>query len=295
MTGSAPLALRAMTFNVLAEAYGNLIPHENPQAWTRRVDLNVDTIRKANPDVLGVQEMGMEHLRVYQQTLPEYNYWLGVTANPCIYPITPMRNYYNGWWPAIFWKADRFDLVEAGGFYISRSADEKEWWVSDTFNPRYMHPINWVQLRAKENGQEFLCFNTHMHHLARTEGNRPFVGEMLRRSRGHLPVILTGDFNNHPWTAEWPDTAHRAFREGGFIDTYLAAGCPETPEHYSYHAYLGRNIPPGEVEDPWRMDWVMVHPGAAKLTVQGAEIITTEQLPLYPSDHYPVVGDFTLA
>lgn len=285
-----------MSFNILAASYDANYAADDKRFWPLRADLNVATIRQADPDVMGVQEMGLGNLQTYQQRLPEYAYWLGLTANPYRYPVTPMRNFYNEWWPAIFWKAARFDLVAGGGFYISRTLDASLWYVSHLYDAHYMHPITWVRLRDKASGQEFLAFNTHMHHLARTDGNRPFVQHMLTLASDTTPILLTGDFNNHVYQPGqgWSDTAHHAFLEGGFVDTYLAAGGSDGPEDYTFHAYYGQAIPDGKVDDPWRMDWVLVHPGTAKLTVQRHTILRNEAPPLYPSDHYPVLAEIEL-
>ena len=293
--------LRVMSFNILAASYDEGYAADDARRWAGRASLNVATIRDAAPDVLGVQEMGLGNLQTYQRELSEYHYWLGLTANPYRDPVTPMRNFYHEWWPAIFWKAARFDLVAGGGFYISRTLDASLWYVSHLYDAHYMHPITWVRLRDKVSGLEFLSFNTHMHHLARTDGNRPFVQHMLTLASDTTPILLTGDFNNHPYQPEqgWHDTAHRAFLEGGFIDTYRAArgNEPEVESEadYTFHAYYGEEIPAGKVDDPWRMDWVLVHPGAAKVAVHNHTIIRTAAPPLYPSDHYPVVAEIELA
>lgn len=301
--------LRVLSFNILAASYDEGYVPDDARRWQTRAALNVATIRDAAPDVMGVQEMGLGNLQTYQRELPEYHYWLGLTANPYRDPITPMRNFYREWWPAIFWRAARFDLVAGGGFYISRTLDASLWYVSHLYDAHYMHPITWVRLRDKTSGLEFLAFNTHMHHLARTEGNRPFVEHMLTLASDTTPILLTGDFNNHPYQPAkepakesdqvWHDTAHRAFLEGGFIDTYRAArgqDLPtEDPADYTFHAYHGANIPADKVDDPWRMDWVLVHPGTATLTVHRHTIIRTAAPPIYPSDHYPVLAEITLA
>ncbi len=119
---------------------------------------------------------------------------------------------------------------------------------------------------------------------------------MLTLSGGNVPIFLTGDFNNHPWLPDqgWTDTAHRAFLEGGFVDTYRTAGGDENASDYTYHAYYGAVIPPGKVEDPWRMDWVLVHPGRVQIHVRSHTILRDAQPPLYPSDHYPVVGEISV-
>ena len=286
------LTLKVMSFNILAASYDQ----GDVNGWAQRKELNTRVIRAADPDVIGMQEMGVGNLTHYEEHLPGYHHWLGLTANPYRDPVTPMRNFYRAWWPAIWWKADRFDMVAGGGFYISRTLDAGHWYVAHVYDSHYMHPVTWVRLRDKATGMEFLCFNTHMHHLARTAGNRPLVDYMLTVASDTTPVIATGDFNNHPWIPAqgWDDTAHRAFLEGGFVDTYRAAGHAESPDDYTFHGYYGQAIPPGAVSDPWRMDWVLVHPGTAKLNVQAHTILRDAEPPLYPSDHYPVVGEFTL-
>lgn len=287
------LTLTVMSFNILAASYDQ----GDVRGWAARADLNVATIRRAAPDVLGVQEMGVGNLTVYQRELADYACWLGLTANPYRDPVTPMRNFYREWWPAIFWKADRFALVAGGGFYISRTLDAAHWYVSHVYDSHYMHPITWCRLRERSDGREFLCFNTHMHHLARTDGNRPLVDAMLTLASDTTPVILTGDFNNTPYlpVRGWTDTAHRAFLEGGFVDTYRAAGGQDGPEDYTFHGYFGQELPPDVVSDPWRMDWVLVHPAGRQLTVHDHTIVRDAAPPLYPSDHYPVTARFTLA
>lgn len=242
------LSLKVMSFNVLAASYDQ----GDVSGWARRKDLNTHVIRAAAPDVIGMQEMGVDNLTHYDEHLPGYHHWLGLTANPYRDSVTPMRNFYRGWWPAIWWKAERFDLVAGGGFYISRTLDASHWYVSHVYDSHYMHPVTWARLADKAEGMEFLCFNTHMHHLARTAGNRPLVGHMLAIASDTTPVIIMG------------------------------------------HAYYGRAIPPGAVSDPWRMDWVLVHPGTARLSVQTHTILRDEEPPLYPSDHYPVLAEFTL-
>lgn len=154
--------LRVMSFNILAASYDEGYAPEDKRRWAGRADLNVATIRQANPDVMGVQEMGRQPANLSECESPEYHYWLGLTANPYRFPVTPMRNFYNEWWPAIFWKAACFDVVAGGGFYISRTLDASLWYVSHVYDAHYMHPITWVRLRDKVSGQEFLLLQ-HPH------------------------------------------------------------------------------------------------------------------------------------
>ena len=120
-------SLRVMSFNILAASYDEGYAADDARRWAGRAPLNVATIRDAAPDVMGVQEMGLGNLQSYQRELPEYHYWLGLTANPYRDPVTPMRNFYREWWPAIFWKAARDWQVSSQRFSAGNSAISAPW------------------------------------------------------------------------------------------------------------------------------------------------------------------------
>ena len=96
---------------------------------------------------------------------------------------------------AIFYRTDKFDLVEKGDFWLSETHDvpSKGW---DAVLPRI---CSWGHFKCKDTGFEFLFFNLHMDHIgkkARVESAYLVQEKMKELGKGkNLPAILTGDFN----------------------------------------------------------------------------------------------------
>ena len=70
--------LRVMTFNI-ANALETEDDGEN--AWAFRTPLNVRTIKRCAPDLIGFQQCDDGNLETYQNTLGEYHYILGPAAD----------------------------------------------------------------------------------------------------------------------------------------------------------------------------------------------------------------------
>ncbi len=65
--------IRVMTFNVQGATY----PVEGVNNWPQRAALNVATIKRAAPDLIGFQEVQRGNLATYQEELREYDHVLG--------------------------------------------------------------------------------------------------------------------------------------------------------------------------------------------------------------------------
>ena len=96
---------------------------------------------------------------------------------------------------AIFYRTDKFDVIEKGDFWLSETPDvpSKGW---DAVLPRI---CSWGHFKCKDTGFEFLFFNLHMDHIgkkARVESAYLVQDKMKELGKGkELPAILTGDFN----------------------------------------------------------------------------------------------------
>jgi len=102
-------------------------------------------------------------------------------------------------------------------------------------------------------------------------------------------VIATGDFNWNPG-----GEAHTLFLEAGYVDTFLAAGHADgavsTFHGFEGQAYDARRYSDG-ANTYWRIDWVLVRPGAPGARVALCRVITDSEPPCYPSDHDPVMAE----
>src|SRR5919199_2583966 len=102
--------IRVITFNV----QGAFSISEGPNTWDKRAGLNVQTITRCAPDLIGFQEVQDGNLATYQNQLPEHQYFLGPKAGDHEpFDFNP-----------IFWNPARLKLVDTGGFWLSRAPEE---------------------------------------------------------------------------------------------------------------------------------------------------------------------------
>jgi endonuclease/exonuclease/phosphatase family metal-dependent hydrolase len=140
--------------------------------------------------------------------------------------------------------------------------------------------------------------NTHLDHVserARVEGNRLILHqtEETLANHGNPPTIVTGDFNCRPGSP-----AYRVFVEAGFLDTFHAAGNEDAEGVYTFHAFRGTRLSPGDTDKPTgRIDWILIRDGGRRVEVRSHEILRDgdEAAGKYPSDHYPVLAELELS
>ena len=268
--------LRVMTFNIRGAFH-----RDGANAWSERAALNVATIERHAPDLSGFQELQSGNLAVYRDQLAEYQYALGPKAE-----FGEPHNYN-----AIFWRPERLEAVASGGFWLSETPER----YSASWDTRCLRAANWVRFRCRDGGADFLHLNTHLDHvseLARVEGSKLLLRQLDQLAAGDLPVILTADFNCNPTSA-----AYRLYREGGFVDAYLAAGDGDGPGSNTFHGFAGRQHDPRVALNDGRIDWVLVRDsrdGARRFQVRSCAIVRDAAPPLYPSDHYPVLAELRL-
>lgn len=276
---------RVMTFNVR----GSIYP-DSDNVWPQRAALNVATIQRHAPDLIGFQEVQHGNLATYTEVLTGYDVEPGPPAviegegEQC---------------EAIYWRQDRFERLASGGFYLSETPDM--WSVG--WGAYLVRAANWVRLRDRLSGHTLLHLNTHLDHkahAARLNGAALVIEriEALRRANdaAALPVIVTGDFNDpavvQPAYPAQADRVHDAFTARGFRDTYQEVGLPDVPAINTFHNFQGEAFDPLGL----RIDWVLVRDGDAQaLTTQAAAIVRDSDPPIYPSDHYPVLADLAWA
>jgi endonuclease/exonuclease/phosphatase family metal-dependent hydrolase len=261
--------LRVMTFNI----------HGNDAGWAaQRASQSLKILQRYSPDIIGLQEVEELNLEFYRDNLTGYGdelglkYSEGATAAYC----------------SILWKTDRFDRLEAGKFWFSRTpeAASSDWGVP--------HPLGaaWVRLQDKSTAAQFILLNTHFEYgpvykQSHEESSR-LILERVQLLAPNLPVIITGDFNANPWSV-----AYNNFQAGGFIDTYRAAGNADSVESSTFHAFKGQQFFALEAGEElfWRVDWILARSGARPLQTTSCTVVRDGAPANYPSDHYPVIAE----
>lgn len=256
--------IRVMTFNIRMDN-----PEDSLNQWINRKDFACDMIRFHCPDVIGAQEVLHHQLVDMQQRLPEYAS-VGVGRED---------GKQRGEYSAVFYRKDRFELLDGQTFWLSEYPDSigrKGW---DAACERV---VTWVKLKDRTTGQVFYFFNTHFDHMGRIARRESctLLKNKVSAIAGSAPVVVTGDFNAPPQSSvitaitDPTDPQH-------LVNSRSIAAFRYGPE-YSFHDY--GKLPP-ERRDV--IDFIFIkHVEKVLLSA----VITDTLGPLFVSDHYPVMA-----
>lgn len=269
--------IRVMSFNVR----GSFRDRVKTNAWRNRAALNLATIERCAPDLIGLQECQRGNLRAYRKSLPRYARIRGPRYGNNVHPDSN----------AILYDPERLELLDSGGFWLSETPKKR----SRSWGARVSRSANWALFGLPGTDLSLLHLNTHLDHvsaLARREGSKVIVRRAKKLSDGFggdPAIVVTGDFNARPGKP-----AYQNFVEAGFVDTFLAAGNEDTAGANTFHAFQGeryRDAHPGR--GPRRVDWILLKDPSGRLRTKAHRIVRDgdETSGLYPSDHYPVLAE----
>jgi endonuclease/exonuclease/phosphatase family metal-dependent hydrolase len=251
--------MKVMSFNIRGTQLSIV---DGVNAWKNRRKLNIATIQKYAPDIVGFQEAQKGNMEAYAKAFPEYSSFRGLAAN------RPLKNEYN----PIYWKASRFSQVDTGQFYLSPTPEKK----SLGWDSSLIRVATWVKLRELASDTLFFVLNTHFPHEGSLHETRhhcaKLILEKVNAIAGDVPVIVMGDFNALPDSA-----AYQSFLEAGFSDSYTGA-----ESVYTFHGFKGEDH--SRVGE--RIDWIFIK----HFSTVDCQVITDAEPPIFPSDHYPVMA-----
>ena len=243
--------LSVMSFNILTSA-----PDE---ARKNRV---ITMILKYMPDTFGVQEASPTWMSIFKNSdLMKYYGYVGVG-----------RNGGNvGEYSAVFYKKDKFKLIDSGTKWLSSTPDTPNTKYDDSSYPRIM---TYALLEDKATGKQLLHVNTHLEHTSSAPREKQ-IKVLLREvaKLGNYATIITGDFND-----QRTSNVYSAVTGAGYLDAAKAAEVPDT----------GITFPKSEKV----LDYVFFTPTSiyAKSFRVCSEKIDGE----LPSDHYPVFCEYCI-
>ncbi|GAB5494225.1 MAG: endonuclease/exonuclease/phosphatase family protein [Phototrophicaceae bacterium] len=257
---------RVMSFNIRGAFHD-----DGENEWDKRRALNIATIKKYNPDIIGFQEVQEGNIVDYKAALTEYEYELGFIS------IRKTEQYHQ---IPIFWNPSRFEKLDTGGFYLSETPHK--WSLG--WDSTLIRAVTWVKLRDFQNDIEFIVLNTHYPHERDTDTTRAncstLIIEQLAKIAPNLPQIVTADFNAHPTSH-----AYKLFIDHDYVDSYIVAG--ETQDYNTFHGFQGDAY-------EWqvgRIDWILTKDSNKQLISKSAQVIFDAKPPIYPSDHYPILAE----
>ncbi len=262
---AAPAELDVMSFNI---RYGTANDGDN--RWELRRQLLFDTIRTADPDVLGVQEALGGQIGEILDALPQFAA-LGVGRDD---------GKTRGEYAAILYRRDAYAVSDTGTFWFSDTPDVI---ASKSWGNNITRICTWARLVDRE-GRAFWVFNVHLDHQSQPSRERS-TALLLERIRTRRlpdePVIVTGDFNAGEQNAAITQLLRPAGTSGApLIDTFRAVH----PDEKVVGTFTGFTI--GQTSGD-KIDYVLVTPGVEVLS---AGIDRTARDGRYPSDHFPVTA-----
>lgn len=169
--------ISVITYNI---RYAN--PGDGLDVWANRVDAVANLVSRG--DIVGMQEVTDPQLQDLRQRLSGYQY----------YGVGRDDGKRGGEYSPIFYRAERFELLDTGTFWLSDSPDQigsRGW---DAALPRI---CSWIRVRDRQTDQRLWIANSHFDHRgsrARQESGKLIVEMVAKLSAGD-PVVVMGDFN----------------------------------------------------------------------------------------------------
>lgn len=251
--------LKIATFNLRMDT-----PSDGENAWPHRKDMVNDLIRFYGFDLFGTQE-GFTHQLNDILRLSDYRF-IGVGRDD---------GKDAGEHCAIFYRSDRFKVLDQGDFWLSEHPEKPgRGWDGTCCN----RICTWGKFEDLKNHKQFYFFNVHYEYegdVARRESSNLMISR-IKSIAGNQPVFLTGDFNAFP-----TEEPIRILNDSGFLnDSYkITKEAPFGPV-CTYHGY------DSTVKTEERLDYIWV---TDSIQIDKYGVLTNTLYGHTPSDHFPVM------
>ena len=262
--------------------------------WAQRCPVICEQIEWNDVDVFGAQEVKRNQIDDMLKELEGYNY-VGVGRDD---------GKDRGEFSPVFYKRDRFKLLEQGTFWISETPDKvgvKGW---DAALPRI---CSYARLQDKVTKRKFWFFNLHMDHVgveARREGAK-LIARKITEMCGNEPAMVSGDFNvdqnNEAYKTivsqgvleDSYEKAEKRFSRNGTFNSF-------NPNLFTQsridHIFVTKHAKVSHYATLTDGYWIVNPdtPGSIKGEAAPQEIKFEKYSLRCPSDHYPVMIRLTL-
>lgn len=260
----AQLNLRIMSYNIRLD-----VKSDGENQWDKRKERVAGLMNFYEADFIGGQEVMHHQLQYLVEHLNGYAY-IGVGRDD---------GKQAGEYSCIFYKKDRFELLQQSTFWLSPTPDS----VSKGWDAAIVRVCTYGLFKDKKTKQIFWVFNTHFDHigkLARLESAKLIVQKINTLNKKGYPVLLSGDFNSKPddepaayMISQMQNSRANASLVYGNADTWNAFKFGEKPNGCIDYIFTSR--------DP-------------RIGVKKFATITDSYDMKYPSDHFPILADISI-
>lgn len=257
--------------------------------WVQRCPVICDMIEWNNVDVFGAQEVKRNQIDDMLRELEDYDY-VGVGRDD---------GKDKGEFSPVFYKRDRFKLLDQGTFWISETPDKvgvKGW---DAALPRI---CSYARLQDKVTKQKFWFFNLHMDHVgveARREGAK-LIARKITQMCGDEPAMVSGDFNVDQNNEAYKtivsqgvltDSFDKAEKRYNYTGTFNSFNPNLFTESRIDHIFVTKHVKVRNYAVLTDGYWIPNPEAKDKIKGEAApqEINFERHIHRCPSDHYPVM------
>lgn len=233
-------------------------------AWRHRKEAVKGLIRFHDFDIFGTQE-GFKHQLDGILELGNYAYVGGGRDD----------GKDAGEHSAIFYKKNRFELLENGDFWYAENPDVPgKGWDATCCN----RICSWAKFKDTKTGKEFFFFNSHYDHegqIARKNSSLLLLRK-IEEIAGNNTVFCTGDFNATPDS----EPIQIILNDGKLKDSYHTSAQPPYGTEGTFNAFRLH----APMKD--RIDYIWV---TEDVTVNKYGVLNDMHYGHFPSDHFPVM------
>lgn len=251
-------------------------PDDGKNKWENRLPIVKAFFDKSAPHLLGFQEVTHRQLLDLQQLMPGYEF-AGEGREAGL---------KGGEYNPIFYKKDRFQLLESGTFWLSETPSVPGSVGWDAQLPRI---VTWVKLKDRPTGKTLFHFNTHFDNkgISSRFESMKLLATKIQGMAGKLPVIATGDFNirkDHPRYGKEPYLR--------LMDTFKGKLNMESSEFVA-EKVISAGATGNGFEENWQLrppnavDYIFVNESFAVITYEVKRIIWEG---VFIADHWPVIA-----
>ncbi len=251
--------IKTCTYNIRYDNIG-----DSNWGWDKRCKHILNMIQLESFDILGIQE-ALPHQLESIKKIPTYDFF-GISRDG-----NTNKDEYN----VIFYKKDRFDKINGGYFWLSKTSN-----IPSYYNGAGCKRICvWVMLLDKVNNKKFVFSVTHLDNLseeARIYGANLILDKLSKYYKDY-PFVLMGDFNSFTTDIVYKNMSN-IFSEVKVISNFNPRGT------FTSDADFCVNSNSKELE----IDFIFVN---SHINVKDVNILRNSFNNKYISDHFPVVAN----
>lgn len=264
-----PNVVKAMTFNIRTNTVLDIL-----NSWSKRKNLVVDIIADNAPDVMGLQEARNSQIEHIQRAFPQYEK----------YSAGRDDGMKKGEACPIFFRKDRFALIDSGTFWFSSTPEKPG---SKRFGNLFPRICSWVHLVDKNASRGFYVYNLHLDSISQSSRQKSIcqLAAHLAKRATKEPFIVMGDFNmeiDNPAMDYLQKIGHDTpFPK--MTDAWLSVNYGRLKAG-THHKFSGKSDCP-------KIDHMPISENARVLEVI---IDQRSRNGKYPSDHFPMIARIKL-